>query len=140
MVYSRSVVTCWAAARPASSIVPPARTVRRVAVNAMAASLAWLTRQNEPGRGMRQPPVAAPRAQAHAGARSRSGSGTMRVRAILLATALVTSITAGPTRADVLIAVAGPLSLSPMTAKYATFGEELQRGAELAVRDVNERG
>ena len=27
-----------------------------------------------------------------------------------------------------------------MTAQYATFGEELRRGAELAVRDVNESG
>src|SRR3954452_10287022 len=34
-------------------------------------------------------PIAAPREQAHAGARVRSGSGTMRVRAVLLATALV---------------------------------------------------
>src|SRR3954454_16405907 len=33
--------------------------------------------------------VAPPREQAHAAARSRSGSGTMRVRAILLAAALV---------------------------------------------------
>jgi hypothetical protein len=32
--------------------------------------------------------VAAPREQAHAGGRSRSGSGTMWVRAILLAAAL----------------------------------------------------
>src|SRR4051794_6838593 len=46
-------------------------------------------RQDDPGRGRRQPPVAAPREQAHAGGRSRSGSGTMRVRAILLAAALV---------------------------------------------------
>src|SRR4051794_18915169 len=36
-------------------------------------------------------PVAAPREQAHAGGRSRSGSGTMRVRAVLLAAALVLS-------------------------------------------------
>src|SRR5689334_5304130 len=34
-------------------------------------------------------PVAAPREQAHAGGRSRSGSGAMRVRVILLAAALV---------------------------------------------------
>src|SRR5690242_17928793 len=38
---------------------------------------------------MQQPPVAASREQAHAGGRSRSGSGTMRVRAVLLAAMLV---------------------------------------------------
>jgi branched-chain amino acid transport system substrate-binding protein len=66
----------------------------------------------------------------------------MRVRAILLAAALVASITAGTglARADILIAVAGPMSTTPLTGQYATFGEELRRGAELAVRDVNEKG
>jgi len=52
-------------------------------------------------------------------------------------------VTGGPTavaRAEIRIAVAGPLSVSPMTAQYATFGEELRRCAELAVRDVNESG
>src|SRR5215831_19180876 len=46
----------------------------------------------------------------------------------------------GVAGAEMRIAVAGPLSVSPMTAQYATFGEELRRGAELAVRDVNESG
>ena len=66
----------------------------------------------------------------------------MRVRAVLLAAALVTPVTAGasPARADILIAVAGPMSVTPLTGQYATFGEELQRGAEMAVRDVNDRG
>ena len=32
------------------------------------------------------------------------------------------------------------MSVTPLTGQYATFGEELQRGAEMAVRDVNERG
>ena len=57
--------------------------------------------------------------------------------------AVLAVLTAGGTSvalADILIAVAGPLSVSPVTAQYATFGEELQRGAELAVRDVNESG
>src|SRR5689334_13945754 len=40
-------------------------------------------------------PVAVPRAQGHAGGRSRSGSGTMRVRAVLLAAALVLAPIAG---------------------------------------------
>ena len=66
----------------------------------------------------------------------------MRVRAVLLAAALVTLVTAGtsPARADILIAVAGPMSVTPLTGQYATFGEELKRGAEMAVRDVNEKG
>src|ERR1051325_3119381 len=66
----------------------------------------------------------------------------MRVRAVLLAAVLVTPITAGtsPARAAILIAAAGPMSTPPLTGQYATFGEELQRGAELAVRDVNEKG
>ncbi|WP_082145849.1 branched-chain amino acid ABC transporter substrate-binding protein [Microvirga massiliensis] len=61
----------------------------------------------------------------------------------LIRLAVLAVLTTGGTsvaRADILIAVAGPLSVSPMTAQYATFGEELQRGAELAVRDVNESG
>jgi branched-chain amino acid transport system substrate-binding protein len=61
--------------------------------------------------------------------------------AMLAALAILTlgaGVRAAP--ADILIAVAGPLSVTPMTGQYATFGEELQRGAELAVRDVNESG
>jgi branched-chain amino acid transport system substrate-binding protein len=46
----------------------------------------------------------------------------------------------GVAGAEMRIAVTGPLSVSPMTAQYATFGEQLRRGAELAVRDVNESG
>src|SRR4051794_19685872 len=77
--------------RTATTAQTPARISR------MAASLAWSARQDEPSRERRQSsrpspsihqPVAAPREQAHAGARSRSGSGTMRVRAVLLAAAL----------------------------------------------------
>ena len=66
----------------------------------------------------------------------------MRVRAVLLAAALAAPFTAGAglVRADILIAVAGPMSTTPLTGRYATFGEELRRGAELAVRDANERG
>ena len=63
----------------------------------------------------------------------------MRVRAVLLAAALATPVTAGAARAEILVAVAGPMSVAPATAQYARFGEELQRGADLAVRDANER-
>ncbi len=41
----------------------------------------------------------------------------------------------GPARADVLIGLAGPL-----TGKEAWFGEQFERGAELAVADVNAAG
>src|SRR5262249_26982911 len=61
----------------------------------------------------------------------------------LIRAAVVAVVTVGATdvaRAEIRIAVAGPLSVSPMTAHYAMFGEELRRGAELAVRDVNESG
>src|SRR3954454_21489162 len=66
----------------------------------------------------------------------------MRVRSVLLAAALVAPIAAvaGPARADIPIAVAGPMSVTTMTEQYAAFGEEMTRGAEMAVRDVNERG
>ena len=55
----------------------------------------------------------------------------------LIAIAVVISAAAlgGPARADVLIGLAGP-----MTGKEAWFGEQLQRGAELAVADLNAAG
>src|SRR3954453_1366248 len=66
----------------------------------------------------------------------------MQVRAVLFAAALAVpvAIGAGSARADVLVATAGPMSVTPMTGQYAMFGEELQRGAEMAVRDLNARG
>ena len=64
----------------------------------------------------------------------------MRVRAVLLAAALAIPVTAGTARAEILVAVAGPMSVTPLTGQYATFGEELRRGAEMAVRDINARG
>src|SRR3954453_5417624 len=66
----------------------------------------------------------------------------MRVRSVLLAAALAAPITAvaGPARADIPIAVVGPMSVTTMTEQYAAFGEEMTRGAEMAVRDVNDRG
>ena len=36
---------------------------------------------------------------------------------------------------DVVIAVAGP-----MTGQYAAFGEQMKRGAEMAVADINAKG
>jgi len=42
---------------------------------------------------------------------------------------------ASAARADIPIAVAGP-----MTGQYAVFGEQMRRGAEMAVRDINAEG
>ena len=55
----------------------------------------------------------------------------------LIAIAAVVSATAlgWPARADVLIGLAGP-----MTGKEAWLGEQFERGAELAVADVNAAG
>jgi branched-chain amino acid transport system substrate-binding protein len=41
----------------------------------------------------------------------------------------------GSARADVLIGVAGP-----MTGKEGWFGEQMQRGAAMAVADINAKG
>ena len=41
----------------------------------------------------------------------------------------------GPAWADILIATAGP-----MTGQYASFGEQMRAGAEMAVADINEAG
>jgi branched-chain amino acid transport system substrate-binding protein len=43
-------------------------------------------------------------------------------------------------RADILIAGVDPMSVTPMTGQYAVFGEQLARGTEMAVRDVNAQG
>ena len=69
-----------------------AQTITRT--DLMAASLAWFARQDDPGRERRNchaRPIHCPlpcRASRPIMARSRSGSGTMRVRAVLLAAAL----------------------------------------------------
>ncbi|MBI4183775.1 MAG: branched-chain amino acid ABC transporter substrate-binding protein [Proteobacteria bacterium] len=42
---------------------------------------------------------------------------------------------AAPARADIIIATAGP-----MTGQYASFGEQMRRGAEMAVQDLNAKG
>ncbi len=50
--------------------------------------------------------------------------------AALAAVGLATSV-----QADITIATVGPL-----TGQYATFGEQMRRGAEMAVQDINEQG
>jgi branched-chain amino acid transport system substrate-binding protein len=63
-----------------------------------------------------------------------------RVQAIVCTLAAVLTASVATAQADILAAVAGPMSVTPLTGQYATFGEELRRGAEMAVRDVNARG
>lgn len=45
------------------------------------------------------------------------------------------AVSAAPARADISIAVAGP-----MTGQYASFGEQMRRGAQMAVKDINAKG
>ncbi len=53
----------------------------------------------------------------------------------LLASAAMTFALTGAAWADITIATAGP-----MTGDYATFGAQMQAGAEQAVKDINEAG
>ena len=55
-------------------------------------------------------------------------------KSLLAASALV-ALTAGGAQADIAIATAGP-----MTGQYAIFGEQMKRGAEMAVKDINAKG
>jgi branched-chain amino acid transport system substrate-binding protein len=57
------------------------------------------------------------------------------MRTALLAAAAITAVSFTAARADILIATAGP-----MTGQYASFGEQMKRGAELAVKDINAKG
>jgi len=53
----------------------------------------------------------------------------------LAAVAALTAVSLGAAKADIPIAVAGP-----MTGQYATFGEQMKNGAEMAVADINAAG
>ena len=55
-------------------------------------------------------------------------------KSLLAASALV-ALTAGGAQADIAIATAGP-----MTGQYAIFGDQMKRGAEMAVKDINAAG
>jgi branched-chain amino acid transport system substrate-binding protein len=48
---------------------------------------------------------------------------------------LVAGVLTATAQADIVIAVAGP-----MTGKDASFGEQMKRGAEMAVKDINAKG
>jgi branched-chain amino acid transport system substrate-binding protein len=53
----------------------------------------------------------------------------------LLAASAVIALTGGAAQAEIVIATAGP-----MTGQYAIFGEQMQKGAQQAVKDLNEAG
>jgi branched-chain amino acid transport system substrate-binding protein len=54
---------------------------------------------------------------------------------VILAVVIFAAALGGPVRAEILIGMAGPL-----TGSQAWEGEQLQRGAELAVADLNAKG
>jgi branched-chain amino acid transport system substrate-binding protein len=53
----------------------------------------------------------------------------------LLAASAAVALSAGAAQADTVIATAGP-----MTGQYAIFGDQMKRGAEMAIKDLNEAG
>ena len=55
-------------------------------------------------------------------------------KSLLAASALV-ALSAGGAQADIVIATAGP-----MTGQYAVFGDQMKRGAEMAIKDLNAAG
>lgn len=57
------------------------------------------------------------------------------VRSILTATAVIAAVGATAAKADIPIAVVGP-----MTGQYAAFGAQMRAGAEQAVADINKAG
>ena len=58
-----------------------------------------------------------------------------RMKLALLAAAAMTMATVGVAKADIKIATVGPL-----TGQYASFGEQMKRGLEMAVEDLNAAG
>ena len=54
---------------------------------------------------------------------------------VLLAAVAVSALAATAVKAEIKIATAGP-----MTGQYASFGEQMRRGAEMAVADINAAG
>jgi branched-chain amino acid transport system substrate-binding protein len=58
-----------------------------------------------------------------------------RVKNVLLGASALALLGGGAAWADVVIATAGP-----MTGQYAVFGEQMKRGAEMAVKDINAAG
>jgi branched-chain amino acid transport system substrate-binding protein len=63
------------------------------------------------------------------------GQTMVRSRSLFVSVILIAALGATPAAAEVLIGVAGP-----MTGKLAWFGEQMERGAGLAVADLNGAG
>ena len=59
----------------------------------------------------------------------------MKTLSKVLVTVSVMLLGMGSAMADILISTAGP-----MTGQYASFGEQMKRGAEMAVKDINAKG
>ena len=57
------------------------------------------------------------------------------LKTALVAAAAATALGVSAAQAEIKIATAGP-----MTGQYASFGEQMRRGAELAVKDINAKG
>lgn len=58
-----------------------------------------------------------------------------RMTSLLMGASALVLLGGGAAWADVTIATAGP-----MTGQYAVFGEQMKRGAEMAVKDINAKG
>jgi len=59
----------------------------------------------------------------------------MNLKYTLLAAAAATALGATAAKADIAVATAGPI-----TGQYATFGEQMKKGMEMAVKDINDAG
>lgn len=59
----------------------------------------------------------------------------IRIKTSLLTATALLALSATAARADITIA-----SVGPMTGQYAAFGEQMKRGAEMAVEDINAKG
>ena len=59
----------------------------------------------------------------------------MKYKLSLLAAVAATALTATAAKADIAVATAGPI-----TGQYATFGEQMKKGMEQAVADINAAG
>ncbi|MBY0431027.1 MAG: branched-chain amino acid ABC transporter substrate-binding protein [Rhodospirillales bacterium] len=57
------------------------------------------------------------------------------LKSALLAAAAVVALGAGTAKADILVAMNGPI-----TGSVATFGDQMKRGAEMFVKDINDKG
>ena len=59
----------------------------------------------------------------------------MRSFKTLLAAGLLAALSGMPAYAEITVATAGP-----MTGQYASFGQQMKAGAEMAVADINAKG